>query len=87
MSLYSSENFVISNYDVIYSYNVHENKDAFISIKPHNSWILNETTCCWEAPVPYPSTFTLNLKKPDNTPREDIYEWDENNINWKLLQL
>ncbi len=64
-----------------------ENRDAFIPIKPHNSWILNETTCCWEAPVPYPSTFTLNLKKPDNTPREDIYEWDEDNINWKLVQL
>jgi len=31
------------------------NKDAFIPPKPHNSWTLNETTCLWESPLPYPT--------------------------------
>jgi hypothetical protein len=30
-------------------------RDAFIPPKPFNSWTLNETTCQWEAPVPYPT--------------------------------
>ena len=29
-------------------------RDAFIAPKPFASWVLNETTCIWEAPVPYP---------------------------------
>lgn len=44
--------------------------DAFISPKPYDSWILNETTCNWEAPVDYPSTdvnYTWN---------EDLLKWD-----------
>ena len=36
-----------------YSYD--ETRDAFIPPKPFDSWILNETTCLWEAPVEYPS--------------------------------
>jgi hypothetical protein len=44
-------------------------RDAFISPQPYNSWTLNETTCRYEAPVPYPS---------DNK----MYEWDEDIINW-----
>ena len=46
-----------------------ETRDAFIPPQPYNSWILNETTCRYEAPVPYPS---------DNK----MYEWDEDIINW-----
>lgn len=30
-------------------------RNAFISPKPYLSWVLNETTCQWEAPVPYPT--------------------------------
>jgi len=30
-------------------------KDAFIDSKPYPSWILNENTCLWEAPKPYPN--------------------------------
>lgn len=44
-------------------------RDAFIAPKPFPSWSLNETTCLWEAPVPFP-----NDGKP--------YEWDENALNW-----
>jgi hypothetical protein len=34
-------------------------RDAFIEPKPFNSWILNEDTCRWEAPVALPE---LTLK-------------------------
>jgi len=45
--------------------------DAFISPKPHNSWILNETTCLWEAPV----------IKPDDGQN---YIWNEETQQWDL---
>lgn len=44
-------------------------KDAFISPQPYNSWVLNENTCRWEAPVAYPE---------DN----GLYGWDEENLKW-----
>jgi len=30
-------------------------RDAFIPPKPYASWVLNEDTCLWESPVPYPN--------------------------------
>ena len=48
-----------------------EDRDAFIAPKPYASWILNETTCLWEAPVAY----------PDDGER---YTWNENNERWDL---
>ena len=39
-------------------------RDAFIEPQPYASWTLNETTCQWEPPTPY----------PDN---ENYYGWDE----------
>jgi hypothetical protein len=50
-----------------YTYN--ETKDAFIPPKPFLSWTLNEDSCQWEAPVPYPDE-----TKPHN--------WDELNQEW-----
>jgi hypothetical protein len=44
-------------------------RDAFISPKPFNSWILNEEKCIWEPPIPYPND-------------DKIYIWDEEIINW-----
>lgn len=44
-------------------------RDAFIPPKPFDSWILNEETCHWEAPIPYP--------QDDKT-----YRWDEETISW-----
>lgn len=44
-----------------------EQRDAFIPIKPYPSWILNEDTCQWEAPIPKP---------------EGNYFWDEEIQNW-----
>jgi hypothetical protein len=48
-----------------------EDRDAFIPPKPYNSWILNETTCQWEAPIALPDT-------------ENRYNWNETNQTWDL---
>jgi len=53
-------------------YNYDEQRDAFIPPKPFNSWILNETTCIWEAPVSYPQD-------------EKDYFWNEDNLNWQEI--
>ena len=47
-------------------------KDAFIEPKPFNSWILNEDTCRWDAPV----------VKPDDGQK---YKWNETIKNWELI--
>ena len=51
-----------------------EDRDAFISKKPFNSWVLNENTCCWEAPIPYPQ---------DNN---NFYYWNEQTLSWDLVE-
>ena len=52
-----------------YTYN--PTKDAFISPKPYPSWVLNETTCKWEAPSAEP------------TPTETTsYFWNEETVSW-----
>jgi hypothetical protein len=56
-----------------------EDRDAFISKKPYNSWILNETTCLWEAPVAKP---TLTQEQIDN---KNYYNWNETIKNWELI--
>ena len=50
-----------------YSYD--ENKDVFIVPKPFASWVLNEETCIWSAPVSCPGS-------PNN------YTWDEATTAW-----
>jgi hypothetical protein len=54
-------------------YTYDEDRDAFIPPKPFNSWVLNETTCQWEAPV----------AKPDD---DNIYNWNETNQTWDLVE-
>jgi hypothetical protein len=44
-------------------------RDAFIPPTPFNSWVLNENTCLWEAPI----------AKPDD---DKIYAWNEEVQNW-----
>lgn len=44
-------------------------RDAFIPPKPYASWVMNENTCLWDAPTPYPTD-------------GKIYNWDENNQQW-----
>jgi hypothetical protein len=52
-----------------------ETRDAFISPKPFNSWILNEETCIWESPVSIPTT---------ELEENEYYSWNESIINWEI---
>jgi len=54
-------------------------RDAFIPPKPHNSWILDEETCLWKAPVALPEDSGTG-----NPPKN--YVWDEESCNWVLLK-
>lgn len=53
-----------------YKYDVE--RDAFIPPKPFASWLLNDDTCQWEAPLQYP-----NDGKP--------YKWDEPSLSWQEI--
>lgn len=48
-------------------------RDAFYAPKKFNSWVLNESTCVWEAPVALPSD-------------GKEYEWDEENGQWSTIE-
>ena len=43
--------------------------DAFIPPQPYPSWVLNEDTCQWGAPVAYPDD-------------DKMYDWDEETTSW-----
>jgi hypothetical protein len=49
-----------------------ESRDAFIPIKPFASWVLNEDTCQWEAPV--------------SRPLDKAYMWNEENQSWDSIE-
>ncbi len=66
-----------------YSYD--EQKDAFIPPKPFNSWILNENTCQWQSPIPYPITNNQNKINEFGNPQNDLYKWNETNLTWDLI--
>lgn len=51
-----------------------ENRDAFIPPKPFNSWVLNENTCLWEAPVAMPQD-------------ENQYRWNESTLTWDIVEV
>jgi len=63
-----------------------QTRDAFIEPKPYSSWILNETTCLWEAPVEKPLTYINNLVDPDGNAFPDYYEWNETNQTWEIVE-
>jgi hypothetical protein len=50
-------------------YQYDSQKDAFIPLKPFNSWILNEDTCRWKAPIAMPQDSKL-------------YNWNEETLTW-----
>ena len=54
-------------------YTYDQTRDAFIPPKPFNSWVLNETTCLWEAPVAYPDD-------------GEKYTWNEKTTTWDLIE-
>jgi hypothetical protein len=47
-------------------------RDAFIPPQPYPSWLLDEDTCLWEAPVPHPNDGKL-------------YNWNEDTVSWVEL--
>ena len=50
-------------------YTFDEERDAFIPPKPFESWLLDEDTCLWDAPVAYPTD-------------GGMYTWDEATLSW-----
>ena len=66
-----NNNFRKNHAGIGYTYD--EDRDAFIAPKPFNSWVLNETTCLWEAPVAYPTD-------------GEEYNWNETNQTWDLVE-
>lgn len=55
-------------------YTYDEELDAFVPPKPFESWTLNEITCRWQAPVPYPQDGRT-------------YEWNEEDLAWVEVTL
>jgi hypothetical protein len=53
-------------------YTYDKNRNAFIAPKPYPSWGLDEDTCQWNAPTPYPDD-------------GKEYWWDEDNTSWKEI--
>ena len=51
-------------------YTYDEERDAFIPPKPFSKWVLNEETCQWEAPIPYPTD-------------GKVYVWNNNKGEWE----
>jgi hypothetical protein len=53
-------------------YTFDEQRDAFIQPQPYQSWVLDEDTCLWEPPTPYPTD-------------GGMYQWDEANGDWVTI--
>jgi len=50
-------------------YTYDQDRDAFIPPKPFESWVFDEQTCLWQAPIPMPTD-------------DKRYQWSEDNLNW-----
>ena len=50
-----------------------QTRNAFIPPQNYESWILNEDTCQWDAPVAYPTD-------------GQTYDWNETNQTWDLRE-
>jgi len=48
-------------------------RDAFISPKPFNGWLLDEDTCNWVPPIP--------------RPEDGMYIWSEKDLNWSVVNV
>ena len=53
-------------------YTYDETKNAFIAPKPYASWVLDDDTCLWEAPVAYPDD-------------DKLYTWNEDTTSWDAV--
>jgi hypothetical protein len=55
-------------------YHYDQTRDAFIPPKPYSSWLLNEESCQWESPIPYPQD-------------GNKYTWNETIKNWEVVTI
>lgn len=53
-------------------YTYDKERDAFIPPTPYPSWLLEETTCTWNSPIPLPDDGRY-------------YQWDESTTNWMSI--
>ena len=53
-------------------YTYDSTRDAFIPPRPYTSWLLNEETCLWNSPTPYPND-------------GNQYQWDELTLTWSQI--
>ena len=70
----SFNNRIRFNYASI-GYTYDEGRDAFIPPKPYTSWVLNESTCLWQAPVTMPAA---------ELESNQYYFWNESIVNWEV---
>ena len=68
----SYNNNIRKNYAGI-GFQYDQQRDAFIPPKPFNSWVLNEDTCRWQSPIPYPQD-------------GNNYKWNEQTLSWDLRE-
>ena len=81
--LFGHRNWVQTSYNGNIRYNFagigytwDSENDAFYAPQPFASWSLDENFI-WQAPVPY----------PDDASADKVYEWDEDNLTWKVVEL
>ena len=60
-------------------YTYDSERNAFVPPKPFNSWVLNEDSCLWDAPVPMPED--AGTGEPPKR-----YQWDEDTVSWKEVE-
>jgi len=53
-------------------YTYDSQRNAFIPPQDFPSWIFNEETCRWDAPIPYPTD-------------GNKYDWDEETVSWVIV--
>jgi len=63
-------------------YTYDRERDAFIPPKPYNSWVMDEDTCLWNPPIPYPAD-----GKRSPTDEGKAYKWNESITNWEEVTL
>lgn len=78
---YNSDNFISNDQSKAFrknfaaiGYYYDSIRDAFIPPKPFPSWTLNEDSCLWDSPIPYPN----DGKR---------YTWNEDILNWQEINL
>ncbi len=62
-------------------YTYDESRDAFIPPKPFSSWTLDEDTCRWNPPVPYPEVEVVEGEMPP------MYGWNEDEQKWDEMEM